>query len=714
MKIQLFFIDYYKKNLSGLSTYVKQLTDCLSERSEIRLSYININSKFNIGVEKELVEDVVHYQYPKELQISETNLNNSLIHLLKNDIIPDLPIIFHFNWINHAPFAQILKKNFECVTLLTKHCIPWRDNIVGNYNLFKRLNDSFLAQDQKHFIDHALYREYIAYTSVDHIICVTDFAKRSLIKMFGINDDKLSVVYNGLKVTDSPKKTKGNLRIEYGFSISDKIILFAGNINIRKGVVDLVESFKLLVEKTPNAHLIIAGKGNYDAVVSVAGKFWSKITITGNLDKETLLDFYHMADVGVVPSYIEQCSYTAIEMMHAGLPIVVTNVDGLAEIVPENGSLRVPLLSDEKDVKVDVIELKNAIKRLLENPADSSQFAKIAKTHALEKLTSDVMAYETVKVYRDLAEESLELKYQICSGSKSFGKIVIMVCFEPTLEDYRATVNNILEQKYTDIEVIFFIPESNLGHFTAIGENEKINIRFVTVPKQRSIVSVLNENVQECKEQFISIVSKKEMMRADRFEKQINTLLFDATLDFVGSDCFILDEGGNRSGLKQYPRFPEDCEVLNMFQNAFELTSVLFRANSLKKVKFKSFAYRIDEAKFWFELLKKQKGLNLRECLTSIYPDKRQLGKSNDALKNHIAEIIQSQFQYYKIEIDIKELALHLAIYFGYKKLYFNNDTKKELLAKWLDKLFAELEGKINIKKSALCSYIRQHLCDVA
>ncbi len=714
MKIQLFFIDYYNKNSSGLSTYVGQLTDCFLNQSQINLSYININTKLRPEVEKEVIDDIVHYQYPKELQISDIDLNSSLIHLLKSNIVADLPVIFHFNWINHAPFAQVLKKNFECITLLTKHCIPWRDHIVGNYNLFNRLNANFLSDYKEHFIDQALHREYISYTSVDHIICVTDFAKSALIKMFGLHDEKLTVVYNGLKVIDPPIKEKDDLKVDYGFPISDKIVLFAGNVNIRKGVVDLVESFKLLLEKIPNVRLVIAGKGDYESVVNAAGNIWSKITITGNLDKKTLFDFYHMADVGVVPSYIEQCSYTAIEMMHSGLPIIVTNVDGLAEIVPRNGGLKVPLLFNENQAKVDVMELKDTIYRLLENPDYSYKFAKIAKVHAVERLKSEVMANETLKVYRHLADETLKSKHQTSDNSETLGKVVIMVCFDINLDDYRLIVSNIFEQNYVDFEIIFFIAETNFNLFMPEIEKENAKVRFLTFPKRQSIVRSLNEVIKDCRGEFISIITKKAMVQVDRFERQIDILLSETKLDFVGSNCFMLDGAGNRNGIKQFPLLSEDCSVLNLFQNTFELTNVLFRAAVLKTIKFKSFGSRIDEAKFWFELLRKHSGINLDEYLTSIYMGKLPTVKSSNIIKNHIGEIIQDQLDYYKIEYEVKELALHLAIYLGYKKLYFNDYTKNEHLTNWLHRLFSKLEIDHKIDKLRLSTYIKRFLCDVA
>ena len=48
-----------------------------------------------------------------------------------------------------------------------------------------------------------------------------------------------------------------------------------------------------------------------------------------------------MVDVGIVPSFVEQCSYTAIEMMCFGLPLIVSDVEGLKEIVPGNCGLKI-------------------------------------------------------------------------------------------------------------------------------------------------------------------------------------------------------------------------------------------------------------------------------------------------------------------------------------------------------------------------------------
>lgn len=197
MKISLFIVDYHHKNSSGLSTYVNQLVCFLKHSKEIDLNLIGVKANIDSIVEKQLIEGTTHYLYARELNIIDEN-NKVLIDFLRNEIQTSSPIIFHFNWINHAPFAQVLKRNFNCITILTKHCIPWRDNITNNYKLFKLLNRKLLSKSNSFPYHSSLHREFIAYSSVDHIIAVSDFAGNSLIKMFEISEEKISRVYNGI------------------------------------------------------------------------------------------------------------------------------------------------------------------------------------------------------------------------------------------------------------------------------------------------------------------------------------------------------------------------------------------------------------------------------------------------------------------------------------------------------------------------------------
>jgi glycosyltransferase involved in cell wall biosynthesis len=61
-----------------------------------------------------------------------------------------------------------------------------------------------------------------------------------------------------------------------------------------------------------------------------------------------------------LPSFGEPYGMTAIEAMAAGLPLVVTNTGGLAELADERGALHVP--------ERDVAALRDALLAVLQNP----------------------------------------------------------------------------------------------------------------------------------------------------------------------------------------------------------------------------------------------------------------------------------------------------------------------------------------------------------
>ena len=101
---------------------------------------------------------------------------------------------------------------------------------------------------------------------------------------------------------------------------------------------------------------IFVGDGNYDGYFPLCRDYLGKITFTGKVDKELLSVFYQISDVGVMPSFHEQCSYVAIEMMAYGLPLIGTDTTGLKEMLELEDEYSVPIAyaEDEMESLIDV------------------------------------------------------------------------------------------------------------------------------------------------------------------------------------------------------------------------------------------------------------------------------------------------------------------------------------------------------------------------
>ena len=138
-----------------------------------------------------------------------------------------------------------------------------------------------------------------------------------------------------------------------------------------KGVSLIIQAFKGIREKLPDAHLLLVGDGNYDKYLPLCRDCFGKITFAGKVDKELLSVFYQISDVGVMASFHEQCSYVAIEMSMFGMPMIVSDVDALSEMFEDEvNALRIPLVFDEDfGLELDEEKLADAIIRLIDDEA---------------------------------------------------------------------------------------------------------------------------------------------------------------------------------------------------------------------------------------------------------------------------------------------------------------------------------------------------------
>ncbi len=97
-------------------------------------------------------------------------------------------------------------------------------------------------------------------------------------------------------------------------------VLFAGGINLRKGVPFLIEAVRSLA---PHAHLTMVGLLDPDAVPCLAGTE-SFISLHAPVSKERLRTLYQEHDVLVLPSLGDSFGFVAMEAMACGLPVILT------------------------------------------------------------------------------------------------------------------------------------------------------------------------------------------------------------------------------------------------------------------------------------------------------------------------------------------------------------------------------------------------------
>lgn len=135
----------------------------------------------------------------------------------------------------------------------------------------------------------------------------------------------------------------------------------------RKGIHDLVSAVRLLVDRGRSVHLTIVGDGPERAALE-AQAAGLPVSFRGGLPRQAVAEEILAADLFALPTLADPFAIAPVEALAAGIPVVVTDAAGCAELVAANGGAVVPpatpsaladaieLLLGESRVPADVAE----------------------------------------------------------------------------------------------------------------------------------------------------------------------------------------------------------------------------------------------------------------------------------------------------------------------------------------------------------------------
>lgn len=113
------------------------------------------------------------------------------------------------------------------------------------------------------------------------------------------------------------------------------VVLFLGLIGKRKGVYDLLHSFKSALEQLPNLRLIIGGNGEVAQAKALARELniENSVVFAGWVSGEAKVNLLRHACLYVLPSYNEGLPVSLLEAMSWQVPVITTRVGGIPELV---------------------------------------------------------------------------------------------------------------------------------------------------------------------------------------------------------------------------------------------------------------------------------------------------------------------------------------------------------------------------------------------
>ena len=208
----------------------------------------------------------------------------------------------------------------------------------------------------------------------------------------GVFPARIVVIPNGAQVFEIDPADRDQTRQILGLKENELFLISVGRLVYEKGHEFLVRAMPAIVAKFPHVKAGICGSGPlHDHLASLISQnaLEDHVKLLGPWDNIPRL--LAAADIFVLPSRWEGLSIALLEGMIARLPVVVTRVEGVEEVVQDNvNGLLVPL----EDSKA----LAEAIMQLLKDPEKRARMGRAAHARVLQGYTTDYMCEQYLKV----------------------------------------------------------------------------------------------------------------------------------------------------------------------------------------------------------------------------------------------------------------------------------------------------------------------------
>ena len=183
-------------------------------------------------------------------------------------------------------------------------------------------------------------------------------------------------------------------------------VLFVGRLEKRKGLKYLLRAWPLVLERHPEARLVVVGRGRplegYRRFAARQGWSEADVVFAGYVAAEDLPRYYQACDVFCAPNTgQESFGIVLLEAMAAGAPIVASDIPGYRDVVDDGEQ---GLLVEPKNRGA----IADAVSRLLANPGLRASMRRAgqdkARAYDWPRVASQVLDYYSEVLARREAE----------------------------------------------------------------------------------------------------------------------------------------------------------------------------------------------------------------------------------------------------------------------------------------------------------------------
>jgi glycosyltransferase involved in cell wall biosynthesis len=225
-------------------------------------------------------------------------------------------------------------------------------------------------------------------------IFVLNPTEAEICKSFGINDEQIEIIPNGLNISEyeSPPPI-GQFKSKFGIPMDKKIVLYLGRLNGSKGIDLLVDAYSDMTKKVENTRLVIAGPddGHLGELLGQTNELGlcDNTVFTSYLSSDDKLAALVDAEVLVIPKFTG-FPVTFLEACACGTPIVTTDAGDRLDWIKGN-------VGEVVEYKKE--QLRDAIVRIVTNEQVQKKYSENGKKMVNELFDWNVLSGKIEQIY---------------------------------------------------------------------------------------------------------------------------------------------------------------------------------------------------------------------------------------------------------------------------------------------------------------------------
>ena len=177
--------------------------------------------------------------------------------------------------------------------------------------------------------------------------CVTTVSQDLLqtARSMGANPATSRAILNGCDLSIFHPQDRATARAALEISRDAEMILYVGRLDVRKGLMELIESGAELAARRPRMRCFLVGEGSDRPLLNAAVERFgaaSWLTFVPPCRTDEVARWMAAADLVTLPSYKEGCPNVVIEALASGRPVVATDVGGIPELMDSRSGRLIP------------------------------------------------------------------------------------------------------------------------------------------------------------------------------------------------------------------------------------------------------------------------------------------------------------------------------------------------------------------------------------